>query len=379
MFTSTSPIERVVVTRIQIPLKSSWPEAMVEAGVKEAVLVTLESAGGLAHGESSPAPSQPHLVDSSWNELTNVVAPKLLGASVDCTERIGEIAGSWGVGPIATAGAETALWDLLGQEHRVTVAQLLGADETQISMGVESGLALGLYPSVVDLLGAVEAHLAEGYRRVKLRISPGRDLEFVKAVRRHFEDVELMVDCGGEYSPADAELFRELDELDLLMIEQPFATEALAEMADLQKSLTTPICLDESADTPERTAEAIRLGACRIVNLKVQRTGGLGAARAMHDLCFQHGVACWVGSTAEFGLGQTFNVHLGTLANCKYPSDVQPSARWFVDDYAAPPFEMSSPGVFTVPARPGVGVQVDPQKIRRYQVDRREFTRTTTA
>lgn len=379
MFTSTSPIERVVLTRVQIPLKSSWPEATVEAGVKEAVLVTLETAAALAHGESSPAPSQSRMVDACWDELTAVVAPKLLGVSVDCTERIGEVAGSWGASPIATAGAETALWDLLGQEHRVTVAQLLGADETQIGLGVESGLALGLYPSVVDLLGAIESHLAEGYRRVKLRIAPGRDLEFVKAARQHFEDVELMVDAGAQYTSADADLFRELDEMDLLMIEQPFAAGDLVAMADLQKALSTPICLDESADTAERTAEAIRLGSCRIVNLKVQRTGGLSPARALHDLCFQHGVACWVGSTAEFGLGQTFNVHLGTLANCKYPTDLQPSARWFVDDFAVPAFEMSSPGVFTVPDRPGVGVQIDPQKVRRYQIDRREFTRKTTA
>ena len=114
MFTSTSPIERVVLTRIQIPLKSSWPEATGEAGVKQAVLVTLETASGLAHGESSPAPSQPPLVDACWEELTTLVAPKLLGATVDCTERIGEVARSWGAGPLATAGAETAGGGRLG-------------------------------------------------------------------------------------------------------------------------------------------------------------------------------------------------------------------------------------------------------------------------
>lgn len=379
MFTATSPVERVVVTHIQVPMKSSWPEATGEAAVKDAILVTLETSSGVAHGEASPAPGSGSLVDDCWAELVGLVAPKLLGASVDCTERIAEAAAGWGAGPIATAGAETALWDLLGQEHRATVAQLLGAEETQIGLGVESGLALGMYPSVVELLRAVEAHLVEGYRRVKIRIAPGRDLEFARAVRGHFPDVELMVDGGGEYGEADADLFRALDELDLLMIEQPYAPRAFDELARLQASLTTPICLDESADTLEQTAEAIRRSACKIVNLKLQRTGGLGAARAIHDLCFQHGVACWVGSMPEFGLGQAYGVHLGTLANCKYASDLEPSARWFVDDIVAPTFEMSTPGQFTVPARPGVGVQVDSQKVRRYQVKRQEFTRTTTA
>ena len=115
------------------------------------------------------------------------------------------------------------------------------------------------------------------------------------------------------------------------------------------------------------------------MNLKLQRTGGLSAARAIHDLCFQHGVACWVGSMPELGLGQAYGVHLGTLANCKYASDLEPGARWFVDDIVVPPFEMTSPGQFAVPARPGVGVQVDAQKVHRYQVERREFHRTTTA
>lgn len=379
VFTATSPVERVVVTRIRIPMKSSWPVATGEAAVKDSILVTLETSSGVAHGEASPMPGSGSLVDACWAELTGLIAPKLLGASVDCTERIAEAAAGWGAGPIATAGAETALWDLLGQEHHATVAQLLGAEEHQIRRGVESGLAVGLYPSVVELLQTIESHLDEGYRRVKIRIAPGRDLEFARAVREHFPDVELMVDGGGEYTEADADLFRALDDLDLLMIEQPYAPRDFDALATLQATLATPICLDESADTREQTAEAIRRSACKIVNLKLQRTGGLSAARAIHDLCFQHGVACWVGSMPELGLGQAYGVHLGTLANCKYASDLEPSARWFVDDIVAPTFEMSSPGQFSVPARPGVGVQVDMQKVHRYQVERREFHRTTTA
>jgi O-succinylbenzoate synthase len=188
-----------------------------------------------------------------------------------------------------------------------------------------------------------------------------------------------MVDAGGAYTAADADLFRALDELDLAMIEQPYAAGAFDAAAELQSALVTPIGISESVDTPEGAAEAIRRGAGKILSLKLQRAGGLAAARAIHDLCYQKGVACWVGATSELGLGQAFNVHLGTLPNCKYASDLEPSARWFVDDVVAPTFEMSSPGLFAVSSRPGVGAQIDLTKLHRYQVERQEFARTESA
>ncbi len=381
MLTATDPIERVALTRLRIPMKEFWPEAVAaEPRDKDAILVTLETASGIAHGECSPMMADGDAaVDACWNELAEAIAPSLLGRTISRTEDIGELAASWPAGRLAAAGAETALWDLLGQAHHATVAQLLGADEEQIALGVPSGMALGLYPSIVELLEAIESHLVEGYRRIKIRIAPGRDLELVQAVRRHFEDVPLMVDGGGKYTVADIELFREMDDLDLLMFEQPMAADDLDGLAALQQAVATPVCLDETATTYEKTEEAIRREACRIVNLKLQRVGGLGPARAIHDLCFQNDVACWVGSTPEFGLGQAFGVHLATLANCKYPTDLEPSVRWFVDDYVSPPFEHAAPGLFNVPTRPGVGFQVDLQIARRHQIRQQEFTRSQTA
>lgn len=378
MFTATDPVERVELTRLRIPMKEFWPEAdATEPREKDAILVTLETSSGIAHGECSPVMADgPQAVEDCWSELTGTIAPSLLGQSISRPEDIGALAGSWSAGRLAAAGAETALWDLLGQAHRATVAQLLGADEEQIALGIPSGMALGLYPSIVELLESVESHLVEGYRRIKIRIAPGRDIELVRAIREHFEDVPLMVDGGGSYTTADIELFRELDDFDLLMFEQPLADDDIAGLAALQRTVSTPVCLDKTAATLEQTAEAIRQGACRIVNLKIQRVGGLGPARAIHDLCLQNDVACWVGSTPELGLGQAFGLHLATLANCKYPSDLEPSARWFVDDFVSPPFEHSEPGLFSVPTRPGVGFQVDLQKVHRHQVAQREFKRT---
>jgi O-succinylbenzoate synthase len=227
-------------------------------------------------------------------------------------------------------------------------------------------------------LKAIENHLGEGYRRVKIKIAPGQDIELVRAVRQHFGDIELMVDANGAYTIDDIDVFRTMDEYDLLMFEQPLAADDLDGLAALQAAVTTPVCLDETAETPERAAEAIRRGACRIVNIKIQRVGGLGPALALHDLCYENGVACWVGTMPELGVGQAQGIHLAALANCKYPTDIEPSARWFVDDYVTPLIELATPGILHVPTRPGLGYHVDPAKVRRYQVQHREFTARTS-
>jgi O-succinylbenzoate synthase len=152
------------------------------------------------------------------------------------------------------------------------------------------------------------------------------------------------------------------------------APDDLDGLARLQQAVTTPVCLDETAESLERTRAAIERGAGRIVNLKIQRVGGLGPAQAIHNLCYQHGVACWVGAMPELGIGQAHAIHLATLPNCKYPADIEPSARWFVDDYTSPLVEMASPGIIEVPTRPGLGYHVDPVKVKRYQVRQQEFT-----
>jgi O-succinylbenzoate synthase len=372
-----------VLTHLQIPLKEPFRISGGEVATKDAILVTIETATGISHGESSPmAASFGYSADTPegcWNDLRTSIVPGLLGRAVDSPETIALLASTWKGSRFAAAGAENALWDLLGQARHATVAQLMGAIDEQISLGVQSGLAVGLYPSIVALLKTIETHLAEGYRRLKIKIRPGHDVELVRAVRQHFGEIPLMVDANGAYTLDDLDIFRALDEFDLLMFEQPLKPADLEGLAQLQQAVATPICLDESAETHDQTSEAIRRGACRIVNLKIQRVGGLGPAREIHDLCHSHGIACWVGSMPELGIGQAYGIHLATLGNCKYPTDVEPSARWFVDDYIVPPLELTAPGVFSVPSRPGLGFQVDAAKVRRYQVRQEEFTSRTSA
>jgi O-succinylbenzoate synthase len=374
-------VERVTLTHLQIPMKEPFRISGGEVGVKDAILVTVETSGGLGLGESSPmAVGFGYSIDSPegcWQDLSERLAPGLVGRPLPTLDEIGGVAAGWAGSRFAVAGLETALWDLLGQAHHAPIAELLGASGEQLARGVDSGLAVGLYPTIVELLKTIENHLSEGYRRVKIKIAPGQDVELVRAVRQHFGDIELMVDANGAYTVDDLDVFRTLDEADLLMFEQPMAADDLGGLAALQEAVSTPVCLDETADTFERTAEAIRRGACRIVNLKIQRAGGFGPALALHDLCYEHDVACWVGSMPELGVGQAQGIHLAALGNCRYPTDVEPSARWFVDDYVVPRIELSAPGVLSVPTRPGLGYQVDPAKVRRYLVQHQEFTART--
>jgi O-succinylbenzoate synthase len=378
---TTDPIERVVLTHMQVPFKEPFRISGGEVAIKDAILVEVETASGIGLGESSPMASSfgysADTPEGCWEDLTRTIAPGLLGRSFGAVEDIAAVADSWAASRFAVAGAETALWDLLGQARHASIAELLGASDLRIDMGVEAGLAVGLYSSIVSLLKTIESHLEAGYRRVKIKIKPGQDVEIVRAVRQHIGDIPLMVDANGAYTTAQIDIFRELDQYDLLMFEQPMDSEDLDGLAALQAAVVTPVCLDETAISPERTDEAIRRGAGRIVNLKLQRVGGLGPARAIHDLCYQSGVDCWVGVMPELGIGQAHAIHLATLPNCKYPADIEPSTRWFVDDYSVPLVELSGAGIIAVPTRPGLGYHVDPVKLRRYQVRQQEFTRAT--
>ncbi|WZO96600.1 o-succinylbenzoate synthase [Isosphaeraceae bacterium EP7] len=379
-------IERVGLTHIQIPLKEPFRISGGEVAIKDAILVTIESSGGLGLGESSPMASSfgysSDTPEGCWDDLVGQIVPSLLGRSVASVEDIASLVAGWDASSrFAVAGAETALHDLLAQSRHTSIAGLLGVSAEQASLGIESGLAVGLYPTVVELLRTIETHLVEGYRRVKIKICPGSDLELVRAVRQHFGELPLMVDANAAYrlDAETMETFRALDDFDLLMIEQPLAARDIAGLTRLQASLVTPICIDETADTLAMTVEAIEQEACRIVNLKLQRVGGYGPAKAIHDYCASKGIACWVGTMPELGVGQAHGIHLASLGNCRYPTDIEPSSRWFVDDFTVPRLELHSPGYLRVPDRSGLGFVLDMMKVKRYQVRHVDYAKQVSS
>jgi o-succinylbenzoate synthase len=311
----------------------------------------------------------PETPESTWEFLRKSLAPSFLEcpelAPSECFERWKELPGE----PFAKAGLEGAIWDLEAQEAGQPLWQMLGGKQRRIP----SGVALGLFPTLAELLERVARFLTEGYQRIKIKIAPGHDIELVEAIRSRFGEIQLMVDANAAYCLADAPLFRELDRFALMMIEQPLAREALAEHAELQRLIQTPICLDESVGSIESLREIIRLGACRIINIKIQRLGGLWPARLAHDAAQAASLPCWLGTMPELGIASAQGLHLATLPNFRFPTDVEASARWYVDDMIAPPIEITPDGFVDLPDGPGMGYRVNPEKVARYRVQSEEF------
>ena len=340
---------------------------------KDAIVISMHVDGLVGYGESSPMAGAFYSGDTperSWNELCETVIPAIVGSEFECPDDWNRKLDSLKAGNFTKAGVETAFWDLAAQRQCTPLHRVLGGDRAE----VESGLAVGLYDDVSDMLRTVERYLAGGYRRVKLKIEPGRDVELIRAARKAFGDIPLFVDANGAYSSSDLDIFQALDEFDLMMFEQPFPGPALEELAKLQRTVRTPVCLDESLETPALLEKAIKLGSLRIANFKIQRIGGFHKALQMLQICRNHSIQAWVGTMPELGIGQAQGAALSAIAGFVYPTDVEASSRWFQDDIVSPWIEVSD-GIIRLPSTPGLGYTIDQSKIRKYTVAFRIFTK----
>jgi O-succinylbenzoate synthase len=365
-------IDRVLVTHLQVPLRDS-PALGGESKVvlRDVLLVVLETADGLVGvGECSPPLGQESATSACWSALSETMLPPLLGRPIDGVADIPQLlAHARGSPAAALAGVETAAWDLVGHLHSSSLASLLGASEARIAVGVEPSVGFGVYPTVVDLLRAIEPHHQEGIRAFNIGVTPGCDFEFVAAVAQHFPRCAIGIDCGGRFCREYHDALRRIDELDPVWIERPYADDDLDGLVALQEALVNPICLDATA------FPAIERGACRMARLQVQAAGGLTAARRLHDELEQRDIACRVDTTPELGIGLASAIALAALPNCKDPSGLAPTARWFLDDIVKPPIELDTcvPARFRVPTLPGVGHVIDWPRVHQHTVRQREW------
>ncbi|MCX6623295.1 MAG: o-succinylbenzoate synthase [Acidobacteria bacterium] len=332
-------IETVTLAHIRIPLVEPFRISSGEVREKDAIIVGIYAGRWSGFGESSPMAGSFYSSDtpeSCWSDLKDVIVPAMLQADCDSLADWNEKLDAVTASNFAKTGFETALWDLEATRQGKSLHELLGGEKTR----VESGLAVGLYDTIHDTLRATERYLGEGgYKRVKLKIEPGRDVELIRAARKTFGDIPMFVDANGAYTLQDVEVFRQLDEFGLMMFEQPFPGGMLEELAELQSQLKTPICLDESLDSLEAFERAAALGSGKIANIKIQRIGGLYHARRLHDAAQQRGIPCWMGTMPELGLGSVQAAAMASLD--KFPTDVEASSRWFVDDIVTPPLEVN--------------------------------------
>jgi o-succinylbenzoate synthase len=352
----------IELRRVGLPLVRPFRTSFGTETTKECVLVRAETAGGVVgwgEGVTGPEPGfSEEWNDGVWLVIRDFLAPAVFGAGdVDAEDLPGVLSGVRG-NPMAKAALINAVLDAQLREADRSLAGYLGAERDR----VECGVSVGITGSAGALVDQVAGYLAEGYRRIKLKIEPGLDAERVRAVREANPDVLLSVDANAAYTLADAPIFRALDPLGLLMIEQPLHYEDLVEHAKLQGQITTDLCLDESIRSSADAAAALELGACRIVNIKQGRVGGLLEARRVHDVSRVHGAPVWCGGMLETGIGRAANLALAALPGFTLPGDTSASARYFADDLTVP-FEMAADGTMAVPKGPGIGVEPRPDRL----------------
>lgn len=376
-------IERVDLQRIKIPLKAPFETSMGIETHKECILVRAYSGSLTGLGESVamdvPVYNEED-VDTNWYMLEKYLIPQLFSREIEHPDEVSRRFSWMRRNNMAKAALEGAVWDLYAKQNGLSLSKALGGTRATIDVGV----SIGIEPTIDKLLRRVDGFIRDGYKKIKVKIKPGFDVEPIRAIRQTFgPDVPLMADANSAYTLKDLELLKALDDFGLIMIEQPLAHDDIIDHATLQRELKTPICLDESIHTVEDARKAIQLGSCRIINIKIGRVGGLTEAKRIHDLCQERGIPVWCGGMLETGIGRAHNIAVASLANFTIPGDTSPSDRYFAEDIVSPPIEFASPGVVSVPNEPGIGFALNEAAILRalvehksYFADRRSTTTT---
>jgi len=358
-------IMSAVLHRVRVPFMEPFRISNGVVAEKDAILIELTTSDGVAGwGEASPmcgAFYSSDTPDSSWTVLKDRFVPALLSLGHVEPARFHEFLRNQPGDQFSRAGIEGALWDAYAETRGMALCELFGIRPR----AVPSGVAIGIFDTIDELLTRVQRYVAEGYRRVKIKIQPGWDLEPVAAVRAKFPNLPLMVDANGAYTFNDLQTFCELDDFELMMIEQPLAAAAISEAGELQAQLNTPLCADESAESLAALDQLIKHRAARIINIKVQRVGGLSEARLMLQAARAAGLRCWVGTMPELGVASAQALQLAMDEGFSFPTDIEASSRWYVDDVVAPAIEIDKRGFIEVPRG---GFKVSRHKVECYTI-----------
>ncbi len=362
-------LTRLAFYHVRMPLQHPFETSFGRITHRECILIEAEDESGRIGWGECAADRDPgfsyETTGTAWHILTAFLGPAALQAALDDADpaahfqrRVAAVKGH----NMAKAGLEMALWDLQGKRTGRSLQDLLGGARERVPVGV----SIGLQPSPEALVARVAHFLEQGYRRIKIKIKPGRDVGDAQAVRAAFPHIMLQVDANSAYSLETAQALRPLDDLNLLLIEQPLAEDDLWEHHKLQAQFQTPLCLDESIRLPRHAAQALEMDACRVINIKQGRVGGLHNALAIHDLAQAQGVPVWCGGMLETGIGRAANLALASLPNFRLPGDISATDRYYAQDITHQRFTLNADGTITVPRAPGLGVTVNREALARY-------------
>lgn len=357
-------IDRIDLRLVRLPLVRPFRTSSSQKGHIDHILVTVMADGLVGWGECA-SPSDPYYcpetTETCWHLLKDFLAPLVLGRRWDS---IPELVTNYRLvkgNDFAKAGLEMACWDLIAKREEKPLAKLLGGTRGAI----ESGVSLGIERELPRLFDTIDQYMGEGYRRIKLKIGPSEDVEVVRAVRERYPALPLQVDANSAYTLDDLPTLKALDDFGLLLIEQPLAHDDIIDHARIQAAMKTPICLDESIHSADDARKALDLGACRVINIKVSRVGGLLEAKRVHDVCQARGVPVWCGGMHEFGIGRAANVAIASLTGFTLPGDVSGSDKYYLEDLVEPPI-LAEHGTICVPNSPGIGHQPVLERIAKY-------------
>lgn len=366
-------IEQVELRRLHVPLKAAFETSFGRFTFRDCILVGVSGEGETGYAESVAMPTpyyNEEMTDTVWYMLQHFLIPQLVGKQVERPEEIADLFAAVRRNYMAISALEGAVWDLLCKARGVSLAAALGGTRSEIDVGV----SIGIEASVDAVLRNVERFLTEGYKKIKVKIKPGFDIELIDAIRTRFgPDVPLMADANSAYTLADTDRLKQLDPYGLMMIEQPLAHDDIVDHAKLQQAIATPICLDESIHSVEDARKAIELASCRIINLKIGRVGGLTHTKRIHDLCAEHGIPVWCGGMFEMGVGRAHNIALASMPNFTLPGDTSASSRHFAEDIVEPAVDFVRPGTLAVPDKPGIGYELNHAAVEKFTVSRELF------
>ena len=358
-------IESITLHHISMPLVAPFETSFGRETDRQCILITLQAEGLTGYGECVATRDPGYNYETTgtaWHILKDFIAPLILNQKVtdaqDFQKRVEGIRGHH----LAKAGVEMALWDLLGKRDGKSLKEMFGGTRDRVEVGV----SIGIQESASALVRTVQSYLEKGYRRVKIKIKPGREVEETSAVRRAYPDLRLQVDANSAYTLENAGALQPLDDLDLLLIEQPLYEDDIWDHRKLQAEFKTPICLDESVVSPRHARYALEMEACKIINIKPARVAGLSQGIMIHDTCRARNVPVWCGGMLETGVGRASNLAIAALPGFVLPGDISASDRYYQRDITNERFTLNEDSTIDVPDGSGLGVTIDKEALKQF-------------
>lgn len=358
-------IESITLHHISMPLVAPFETSFGRETDRQCIIITLQAEGLIGYGECVATRDPGYNYETTgtaWHIIKDFIAPLLLGQNIqdaqDFQARVESIRGHY----LAKAGVEMALWDLLGKRDGKSLKEMFRGTLARVEVGV----SIGIQESASALVRSVDSYLEQGYDRVKIKIKPGREVDETFAVRAAYPNLRLQVDANSAYTLESAQILKAIDDLNLLLIEQPLFEDDIWDHRLLQAEFKTPICLDESVVSPRHARYALEMGACRIINIKAGRVGGLSQGIAIHDFCIAQNVPVWCGGMLETNIGRASNLALASLPGFILPGDISASDRYYHRDITNESFVLNDDSTITVPNGPGLGVTMNADALKEF-------------